>query len=98
MKAGSDLDRVTSYTETKAQKSKPLPLNTVEMLKIASSNLGMSPNQTMHIAENLYPSSSSYFYHFRYIQGYISYPRTESSSYPVHFDLQATLKKQMAGD
>lgn len=46
--------RVTSYTESSGQKVKPLPLNTVELLKVASSNLGMSPNQTMHIAENLY--------------------------------------------
>lgn len=45
--------RVTAYSESWGQKPKPLALNTVEMLKIASSNLGLSPNQTMHIAESL---------------------------------------------
>ena len=43
-------------------------LNTVEMLKIASSGLGMAPAQAMRIAESLYTS------------GYLSYPRTGQSS------------------
>jgi hypothetical protein len=42
-------------------------LNTVEMLKIASSGLGMAPAQAMRIAESLY------------ISGYLSYPRTGES-------------------
>lgn len=44
-------------------------LNTVEMLKIASSGLGMAPAQAMRIAESLYTS------------GYLSYPRTGQSSF-----------------
>ncbi len=55
-------------------KKRPLGLNTVEMLRLASSRLGMSPQQTMVVAERLYT------------QGYISYPRTETTHYPTHFD------------
>lgn len=61
-------------------KGRPIPLNTVELLKVASKNLGLGPSTTMNIAERLYTN------------GYISYPRTESTSYSEHFDLQGTLK------
>mmetsp|Transcript_6206 Transcript_6206/g.17343 ORF Transcript_6206/g.17343 Transcript_6206/m.17343 type:complete len:395 (+) Transcript_6206:942-2126(+) len=70
---------VKIVSEKNERKSRPHGLNTVEMLRIASTNLNMGPQQTMHVAERLY------------IQGYISYPRTESSAYPKHFDFQETL-------
>lgn len=56
-------------------KSRPTALNTVELMRIASSGLGLGPHHAMQIAEKLY------------IQGYISYPRTETTKYPANFDL-----------
>nr|KAG5699160.1 hypothetical protein BaRGS_014459 [Batillaria attramentaria] len=73
---------VLETVQKKMEKPKPLALNTVEMLRVGSSGLGMSPHHTMQIAERLY------------IQGYISYPRTETNSYPDSFDLRGTLKQQ----
>lgn len=49
------------------------------MLKIGSSNLGMGPAQTMNTAEHLY------------LGGYVTYPRTESTSYPKTFEFGAIL-------
>ena len=62
--------KVVDVSSEKKSSSRPHALNTVEMLKAASSGLGMSPQDTMHVAERLY------------ITGYISYPRTETSKYP----------------
>ena len=74
--------KVTSVTSKREARSRPGALNTVELLKIASKNLGMSPIHAMEVAERLYTS------------GYISYPRTESSMYPASFDLQSPLRDQ----
>lgn len=61
---------------------KPVGLNTVQLLKAASTGLGMSPVQCMKVAEHLYTS------------GYISYPRTETTRYSDTFDLAAALREQ----
>lgn len=60
---------------TEKYKARPIALNTVELMRVSSSGLGMGPHHAMQIAERLY------------IQGYISYPRTETTSYPENFDL-----------
>ncbi|ONM56133.1 DNA topoisomerase 3-alpha [Zea mays] len=60
-------------------KTRPSGLNTVNMLKVASSALGIGPQTAMHLAERLYT------------QGFISYPRTESTAYPSSFDFRGAL-------
>lgn len=76
--------RVVEVVEKEDRKGRPPGLNTVELLKIASSALGMGPAHAMQVAERLY------------IQGYLSYPRTESSAYPPNFDFQGLLAAQRA--
>ncbi|KAK9391563.1 DNA topoisomerase 3-beta-1 [Crotalus adamanteus] len=74
--------KVESVSKKEKVKQRPLALNTVEMLRVASSALGMGPQHTMQIAERLYT------------QGYISYPRTETTHYPENFDLKGPLRQQ----
>ena len=45
-------------------------MNTVNLLKLCSSSFGIGPLEAMKIAEHLY------------LSGYLTYPRTESTSYP----------------
>lgn len=71
---------VTGVSKKEKSKSRPGALNTVEMLRVASSGLSIGPHQAMQIAERLYT------------QGYISYPRTETSQYPKNFDLGGVLR------
>eukprot|EP00878_Enallax_costatus_P033145 GHUV01036535.1.p1 GENE.GHUV01036535.1~~GHUV01036535.1.p1 ORF type:complete len:508 (+),score=89.61 GHUV01036535.1:521-2044(+) len=75
--------RVSSVTTKEDRKGRPHGLNTVELLKVASSALNIGPAQAMAVAERLYTS------------GYLSYPRTESSAYPPNFDIQGTLSSQV---
>jgi DNA topoisomerase-3 len=75
-------NRVKDYTsatvlgvERSAHKvQRPQGLNTVQMLKLASSHLGLGPHHAMGIAESLY------------LAGYMTYPRTESTAYPANFN------------
>ncbi|XP_058093481.1 DNA topoisomerase 3-beta isoform X2 [Magnolia sinica] len=79
-------DGILSVTDISAKeecKSRPSGLNTVNMLKVASSALGLGPQTAMQIAERLYT------------QGFISYPRTESTAYPASFDFGGTLSVQL---
>ncbi|XP_075372368.1 DNA topoisomerase 3-beta-1 isoform X2 [Mycteria americana] len=74
--------KVESVSKKEKVKQRPLALNTVEMLRVASAALGMGPQHAMQIAERLYT------------QGYISYPRTETTHYPENFDLKGCLRQQ----
>lgn len=73
---------VVSVVAKEKIKARPMALNTVELMRVASAGLGMGPHHAMQKAEKLYT------------QGYISYPRTETTSYPENFDLVGTLKQQ----
>ncbi|GAU93833.1 hypothetical protein RvY_05707-2 [Ramazzottius varieornatus] len=70
---------VSDVRAEERRKGRPSALNTVQMLRLASSQLRMSPNHTMELAERLY------------MEGFISYPRTETTQYPNSFDRLSTL-------
>lgn len=65
--------------------SAPLALDTVQLLKAASTGLGLSPRRAMEIAEELYCA------------GFISYPRTESTAYPRSMELLGLVQEQTRG-
>ncbi|XP_055302573.1 DNA topoisomerase 3-beta isoform X2 [Sitodiplosis mosellana] len=71
---------VESVIEKDLVKPRPLALNTVELMRAASAGLGIGPHTAMTLAERLYT------------QGYISYPRTETTSYPQNFDLNGVVR------
>ncbi|RWS16329.1 DNA topoisomerase 3-beta-1-like protein [Dinothrombium tinctorium] len=73
---------VISVSKKVKSKTRPQALNTVELLRVASAGLGIGPHHAMQLAEKLYT------------QGYISYPRTETTHYPANFDLIGTLNLQ----
>ena len=49
------------------------------MLKVASKTYGMSAHETMKVAEHLY------------LRGFITYPRTESTTYSTNFNFKEIL-------
>ncbi|NXO01935.1 TOP3A topoisomerase, partial [Rhinopomastus cyanomelas] len=63
-------------------KWRPLPLDTVELEKLASRKLKINAKETMTIAEKLYT------------QGFISYPRTETNIFPKELNLSALIEQQ----
>lgn len=66
--------KVLNVAEKRTVKFKPLPLATVEFQRRASKYLKIEPQKAMEIAEKLYS------------QGFISYPRTETDSFPDNFE------------
>ena len=60
----------------------PVPLNTLEMQKRTCAKLRQSPEQVMKLAEELYQT------------GFISYPRTETDSFPPELDLREIVEAQ----
>ncbi len=64
---------VKEFTRGSVEENKPIPFNTTEFLREASKF--MSPHKAMNIAETLY------------MNGYISYPRTDNTVYPQTINL-----------
>lgn len=76
---------VSAVTSKEKKKGKPEALNTVQLLKAASSSMGISPNEAMHIAEKLY------------LGGFMTYPRTESTSYASSFNFEGIVQAMCNG-
>ena len=73
---------VTQSTQQPKSKWRPLPLNTLEMTKIAASHLRLPSHRCMQIAEHLYS------------KGFVSYPRTETDMFHPTMDLPALVGLQ----
>jgi len=73
---------VTDVQTKTEERARPQGLDTVTMLKLASSQLGISPKDAMAKAEQLY------------LKGFVTYPRTESTAYPRSFDHKSVIAGQ----
>ena len=71
---------VKKVEERVSKQAPPVPFNTTEFLRAASS-VGLQPKRAMGLAEKLY------------MAGLISYPRTDNTNYPESLDLKEILKK-----
>src|SRR5204862_5301750 len=67
---------VKSVTARKNTRKPPTPYNTTAFTTDASSRLGITPAAAMRLAEDLY------------MDGFISYPRTDNTVYPVSLPLR----------
>ena len=76
--------KVTDVEQKSDKLTRPQALNTVAMLKMASSQLGIGPQQAMRTAEGLY------------LRGFLTYPRTETNCYPKNFDLKGAVAAQQS--
>ncbi len=74
----TDVARVTEVKEKSATRPAPIPFNTTGFLS-AAANIGISPSRAARLAEDLYTD------------GYLSYPRTDNTVYPVSLDLREVL-------
>jgi DNA topoisomerase I len=70
---------VTEVRQKAATRQAPAPFNTTSFLTAASSSLGFAPSRAARLAEDLY------------MDGYISYPRTDNTVYPESLDMREIL-------
>src|SRR3954452_6516494 len=77
---------VREISARKNTRQPPTPLNTTAFTTDASSRLGITPSRAMRIAEDLY------------MDGYISYPRTDNTVYPKSLDTKELVKQLVAVD
>ena len=76
----SSIARVKTIEKKQMEMKPPSPFNTTEFLR-AASMLGYQPQMAMSLAERLY------------MNGFVSYPRTDNTVYPASLSLKATLEK-----
>ena len=77
---------IIHVSEQPKSRYRPLPMNTVEMTKLASTKLKLNSHRTMQLAEALYT------------KGIISYPRTETDRYHASMDLLSLFKSFAEGE
>jgi DNA topoisomerase-1 len=77
---------VKEITAKKNTRKPPTPLNTTAFTTDASSRLGITPSRAMRIAEDLY------------MDGYISYPRTDNTVYPKSLDVKELVSELIGID
>jgi len=75
-----DIAEVTGYEAKPRRDSPPAPFNTTALMS-AASGAGMTPARAMRAAESLY------------LDGLISYPRTDNTVYPPSIDLRGSLQE-----
>jgi DNA topoisomerase-1 len=78
--AQTDSAEVTAYATTPRSLAPPAPFNTTALMS-AASGAGVAPSRAMKAAESLY------------LDGLISYPRTDNTVYPPSLDLRAVLRE-----
>src|SRR5271157_16403 len=76
---------VAEYKKEPKAEYPPVPFSTTEFIRAASS-IGFSAANAMRVAENLY------------VNGWISYPRTDNTVYPSSLNLRDTVKQFASGD
>jgi DNA topoisomerase-1 len=77
---------VKEISARKNTRQPPAPLNTTAFTTDVSNRLGITPSRAMRIAEDLY------------MDGYISYPRTDNTVYPKSLDTKELVKQLVAVD
>ena len=78
--AAAEVAVVTGYKAQPRQVAPPAPFNTTALMS-AASGVGVSPARAMRAAESLY------------LDGLISYPRTDNTVYPPSLDLAGSLRQ-----
>ncbi len=79
-RAQAETAEVTAYKVRPRQVAPPTPFNTTALMS-ASSGAGLTPARAMRAAESLY------------LDGLISYPRTDNTVYPPSLDLHGSLRE-----
>ncbi|MDP9228622.1 MAG: DNA topoisomerase, partial [Actinomycetota bacterium] len=75
---------VVEINARKNTRKPPTPLNTTAFTTDASSRLGITPSRAMRIAEDLY------------MDGYVSYPRTDNTVYPPSLNTRELVSQLVA--